>query len=190
MTDKQIVDEDNQSHKARQQTLQRTRDELIETRKDAHMEMIAGSLTKPQARQIYRSAVDSLLIQLNPILERHETDEDYLTGVALGSITFEPPDELVEYARDNIIRLPDGVTVPTTETVTITGLKQLHELPVTLGRSWTVATVKGTRHEERSRTVQTTVPFDVLDEATQQADNAMHDLGLGFEIDDDDEWEI
>lgn len=183
----QVTDLDQLSHQEKQALLEKSRERVLEVRTEARGRMAAGKLSRMQARQYYRGAIETLLIQLNPILERHETGENYLEGVNLGTINFTPTEELVEYAEDNIIRLPKGCKVPTPKTVEIDGLRSIIELPSPLQVSWQVTVDKKGGPEQKKSAEQKEIPFAVLDSTMQTVDRAMNDIGLGYEIDQESE---
>lgn len=185
-TETAIVDDENYSHSRRQQSLADGRERAIEVRTEARGQMVSGQLAKKQARQYYRGAVESYLLEVIPVLQQDDIDleKDYLEGVNLGTITFEPPAELVQYAEDNIIRLAPGSTVPTARSVPVEGLKRVLSLPSPLSQTWSVVVEQsGGPNREVARTVRE-LPLSVLDQVMQTTDEALNELDIGMKVDE------
>jgi len=186
----QIQDKDELSHLRRQQKIEETREQALDIRTEAYGRMINGQMSRQQACRQYRGVVETLLIQVVPLIERHAPNSEYLHDVPIGELEFEPPEELQEFASDNVVRLVDGCRVPTPETVPIRGLKTVLTANSPLQASWKV-TVKGKgRPEERTATVQRELTFQMLDNVVQQADSAMDELGFGMKTDDSETYKI
>lgn len=189
-----VAGDENYSHQRRQQMIEDSRERCIEIRTEARSQQIAGQLGETKARQHYRGAVESYLLQIIPLLERDDAtvDGEYLDAgeEPLGQIAFQPPADLVAFAKDNLIRLADGSQVPQASSVTIGGFKDLLKMPSPISVSWTVVVDSGSV-ERRSESVVKEVPIRVLDETVQQADAALDELDIGIELSEkEQEWEI
>lgn len=185
-TETAIVDDENYSHSRRQQSIEDSRERAIDVRTEARGQMVSGQLGELKARQYYRGAVESYLLEVIPVLQQDEIDleKDYLQEVKLGEITFEPPSELVTYAEENIIRLAPGSQVPTARTVEVRGLEEVLSLPSPLSQTWSVIVEQsGGPNREVARTVRE-LPLSVLDEIMQTTDEALNQLDIGMKVDE------
>lgn len=187
---RQIMDKDELSHLRKQQKIEETREQALDIRTEAYGRMVAGRLSPQQACQQYRGVVNTLLVQIVPLLEQHAPESEFLHDVPIGELEFQPPEELVEYAEDNLVRLADPCTVPTTETVEIRGLKTVLEAGSPLQASWHITVEKGHEYEEKQATVQQELGFGMIDKAVQHADRAMDELGFGMNTDDSETYRI
>jgi len=180
-----VVDEENYTHNRRQQLIEDYREQALEVRTEARSQVIAGQVGYRQARRFYRSAVESYLLQLVPVLRRDdvEFDRDYLAGIELGSVHFEPPEDLVEYAEENLVRLPDGESVPTAKRIDLVGFEDVlnAESPITV--PFSVSTLKGHKIETEDAHVQREIPETILDEVLQKADEALNEIDIGIKTD-------
>jgi len=191
-TEMAIVDDENYSHSRRQQSIEDTRERALNVRTEAQGQIVSGQLSELKAQQYYRGAVKTYLIEVISVLQHDEIDleTDYVNGVKLAEITFQPPAELVTYAQENIIRLAPGSQVPTARTVEICGLKEVLSLSSPLSQTWSVVVEKsGGPNREVARTVRE-LPLSVLDEIMLTADEALNELDIGLEVDKQSEWEI
>jgi len=179
-----VVDEENFSHNRRQQLIEDFRQRAFEIRDDAHAEQVAGNLTESAARSYYRGAVESYILQAQQVLETENIEwrDEYLQGAKLGDLVFQPPDALVKFARENIMRMPPGARIPSQKTVSIIGLKDILQAPspVSVKFSVVLKTQRGIRQEEDS--VSKELPRSVLDSAVQMVDRALDDADLGIKV--------
>jgi len=182
-----VVDEENYSHGRRQKLIEDTRERAVEVRTEARSQMISGQLSRRDARQHYRGAVEGYLLHVVPLLRQEQADADfetdYLQGVEIGTIDFEPPDELRDFARDNIIRLAKGSKVPTQRTVAVRGLETVLSLPSPLAQTWSVVVDKAGPDKRVARTTKE-LPLSLLDECMQVTDKALSEFDIGVKLDE------
>jgi len=183
-----VVDEENYSHSRRQQLIEDTRERAVEVRTEARSQMISGQLSRRDARQHYRGAVESYLLQVVPLLRQEQADADfetdYLEEAEIGTITFEPPSELKQFARDNIIRLANGSKVPTERTVAVRGLETVLSLPSPISQTWSVVVDKAGGPDKRVARTTKELPLSLLDEVMQTTDKALSEFDIGIKLDE------
>jgi len=125
-SDSHVIDESQYSHKRRLQAIHNARDRVMEVRNAVEERLIEGAISEYHARRYYRGAVESLIMEVLPLLRHEEVtlEEDYAEGVEVGQIRVDPPEALVEYARANVDRMPPGGSVPSTWERTIEGSRR------------------------------------------------------------------
>jgi hypothetical protein len=181
----QISDEENYSHQRRLQAIQDAREFVVETRNRVENATAAGNLTRTKALQLYRSALESYIIQIMPVLESDEIEfsEDYKTGVPLGTVELAPPEEFQEEARGKIDQMPPGAGVPTAVTYSVEGLETVLKLPDELGKEFSYACYTGREMPEIYREqVSKQVPKEVLDNGVYYANRALEEAELGLKM--------
>lgn len=180
-----VIDDANYSHKRRLTAIHNTRDRVIEVRNAVEEALITGSMSEFRARRYYRGAVESLIMETRPILESDQItlSKDYLGEVELGEVVVDPPQWLVNHARENITRLAPGQSVPQPQRITVTGLKKILNAPSPIARSFRVVTRAGKNGVDVKRgTSQTELSRDLLDQAVQQTVKALEEAEMGINI--------
>jgi hypothetical protein len=179
-------DDEHSTHKRRKRLIEDLREEAISIRMDAHGQRVNGSISREQARQHYRGAVSTYLREVFQVIAAEGVDlsKNYENEVTLGEIVFEPPPELVTWARDNVRNLLPGEQVPSPKPLPIVGLRQVTDLPSPLSYTFSVDYRSGGQIQTKTRTVTAELPQRVLDEAIEQADAALSEAGVGLEIDE------
>jgi len=179
-----IVDKEDFSHNRRQQLIEEYRERTFQIRTEAHGQLVAGNLSQRDARRYYRGAVESYLLQVLPVLERDDIEwsQNYLHAVDLGTVEFQPPEALVTYARENVIRLPDGQSVPTPTVRSVTGLRSILDLPAPLSVRYSVVVRDGGGLNRADEIVTKEIPRSIMDSALQLTDKALADADLGINI--------
>jgi hypothetical protein len=179
-------DDEHSTHKRRKRLIEDLREQAISVRAEAHSRQIHGQLSRQAARREYRGAVSVYLREVFQVLAAEEValSKDYEQGIGLGEVVFEPPEELVSFARDNVRKLLPGEQVPTAEVASINGLRSVTELPSPLSYTFTVDYRAGGQTDTKSRTVTAELPQRVLDKAIEEADKALSEVGVGLEIDE------
>jgi hypothetical protein len=132
--------------------------------------------------------VEALILEILPILESDQIrlDRDYLEGADLGTVTVEPPDWLVQHARENINRLAPGATVPTPVHEQVQGLRWILDAPSPLAHEFSVVTQHGKSGvEPKSAVGKAETPRDVLDNAVRQAGKALEEAEMGLNVGED-----
>jgi len=183
-----VIDEAGYSHQRRLQAIHDARDRVIEVRNAVEEQLITDSIDELRARQFYRGAVKSLVLEIQPILNSNQItlEEDYLEGVELGTVTVEPPQWLVRHAQENINRLAPGQRVPTPEVYEVRGLNSIVDLPSPIVKEWTVVTRGGRRRRAgESGVARTELSRDVLDAAVTQIGQALEEAEMGLNIGED-----
>jgi hypothetical protein len=199
--DASVIDDELYSHKRRLQAIHDAHDRCINVRNAVEDGRITGAISQQQGWRYYRGAIESLLMEVLPALQSDflSLDRDYVHGVHLGSVTIEPPQSLVAFARDNMERLPAGATVPQPLTHEVIGLRQIIDLPSPLGHEFSVPVYDSRDSiDVRREQVTTEIPRDVLDEALQQIAHALEKSDMGLNVgqgrphnslgDDDGAW--
>jgi len=184
-----VDDEENYTHSRRQQALEDAREHALDVRTDARGQYIEGYIDSRAQLEYYRGAVEGYVLQAAPILERTELalSEDYLEGFPLGSITFEPPQELVDIGRDNIGRLAPGAQIPTPTSFDVIGLQDILQLPSPLSTEFGVTLLRNGDEDEHTATVTAELPQTVLDRALQVTDMALAEADIGVQLSDDEQ---
>jgi len=183
--DSHVIDEANYSHHRRLQAVHNARDRVMNVRNMVEEELISGTLSEFRARQFYRGAVEALILEILPILESDQIqlDQEYLEGVDLGTVTVEPPDWLVQHARENINRLAPGATVPTPVHEQVIGLRWILDAPSPLAHEFSVVTQHGKSGVDPESAVgQAEIPRDVLDNAVREAGKALEEAEMGLNV--------
>jgi len=183
-----VVDDESFSHQRRLHAIHDGHDRVIEVRNAVEERLIEGVVSEYHARRYYRSAIESFLMELLPLLRNDnvELEKDYANGVEVGEISVEPPEELVSFARANIDRLPPGGSVPTTWTVSIDGLSTILDLPSPIRHQFTVAFHTGGGVEQVNRSVEVELDRRLLDSAFHIATEAMEEAEMGLKIENTD----
>jgi len=179
-------DEEHTTHKRRKRLIEDLREEAINVRMEAHGQQVNGAITRAQARRHYRGAVSTYLREVFQILQAEgvQLSENYEHGVPLGKVVFEPPEDLVTWARENVRKLLPSQQVPTAQVFQIEGLRQVTGLPSPLTHTFAVDYRVGGQTKTKSRTVEAELPQRVLDTAVEKADAALSEAGVGLEIDE------
>lgn len=183
-----VIDEESFSHQRRLHAIHDGHDRVIEVRNAVEERLIEGAVSEYHARRYYRSAIESFLMELLPLLRNEdvELEKDYADGVEVGEIVVEPPEDLVGFARANIDKLPPGGSVPTTYSATIEGLSTILDLPSPLRRQFSVAIHTGAGVERVSRSVEVELDRRLLDSAFHIATEAMEEAEMGLKIENTD----
>jgi len=181
-------DDEHSTHTRRKRILEDLREEAISVRMEAHGKQVNGEITQAQARQHYRGAVSGYLREVFQAITADgvELSKDYENGIHLGEVVFEPPEGLVRFARDNMRRLLPEQTVPSKRTFPVRGLRQVTDLPSPLSYTFTVDYRSGGQTQTKSRTVESELPQRVLDNAIEEANQALGEVGVGLDIDEGD----
>jgi hypothetical protein len=183
--DVSVIDDEHYSHKRRLRAIHDAQEHASEVRRVVEDQLISGGLTEQQARRYYRGAVESFIMEVMPVLRDDGLDfaEDYLDGVHLGTVTIEPPEEFVEFARAHVDRMPPGAGVPTPVAMPVVGLRDILELPSPLGKEFSCAIYDGRESTDIHRTqVTTELPRDILDSAFEETTQALEDADIGLKI--------
>lgn len=183
--DSHVIDDAQYSHQRRLRAIHNAHDRVIQVRNAVEDRLISGQLNQFHARRYYRGSVESFLMEIFPVLRSDDIQlsKDYLTGIDLGTVVINPPQELVSFARSNIQRLAPGARVPTAQKTEVVGLRGILELPSPLQHRFTVPVRKGSSGiDTASRVVQQELPRDVLDAAVQQSMEALDDAQMGLNI--------
>lgn len=186
--DQHVIDDAGYSHHRRLQAIHDARDRVIEVRNAIEEQLINNAIDELRARQYYRGAVKSLVIEIQPILESDQISlsKDYLGSVNLGTVTVEPPQWLVDHARDHINRLAPGEHVPKAETYQVVGLQSIVDLPSPIVKEWSVVTRGGRRRRTVERAVgRTDLSRSVLDGAVREIGEALEEAEMGLNIGED-----
>lgn len=179
-------DGEESSHDRRKRLLEDLREHAINVQLDVRSRQARGQITTQQARIEYRGAVRQYLRETFQILQRDDVtlSKDYLGGVKLGTVTFEPPAELIALAEQHMGQLAPGEQVPTQVTKSVIGLRSVVDLPSPLTHTFTVAYRQGGSIQTQRRTVETELSEQVLDAAVEQADAALSEVELGVQVDE------
>lgn len=182
--DTTVIDEAKYSHKRRLRAIHNAHDRAIDVRNTVEEYLIQKSITELDARRYYRGAVESYIMEVMPLLRSDLLDlEEYAEDVKLGTVTLTPPPELVEFARENIDRMPPGGSVPQPVSHPIEGLVSILELPSPLSKRFTVTLrAGGSGTEHRSEVVRTELSRKLLDTALQTTTEALEEAEMGLNI--------
>lgn len=186
--DSHVLDEANYSHQRRLRAVHNARDRVMEVRNMVEEELISGTLSEFRARQFYRGAVEALILEIIPVLESDQIrlEDDYLEGVELGTVTVQPPQWLVDYARENINRLAPGASVPSPVSEQVTGLRWILDAPSPVAHEFSVVTQHGKSGvDPKSAVGRAEIPRDVLDNAVRQAAKALEEAEMGLNVGED-----
>jgi hypothetical protein len=178
-------DGEESSHDRRKRLLEDLREHAINVQLDVRSRQARGQISTQQARTEYRGAVRQYLRETFQILQRDDVtlSADYLGGIELGAVTFDPPRELVALAEQHLGRLAPGEEVPTRATKQIVGLRAVVDLPSPLTHTFSVAYRQGGAIRTERRTVKAELSEQVLDRAVEQADAALSEVELGVQVD-------
>ncbi|UIP01741.1 hypothetical protein Hbl1158_16940 (plasmid) [Halobaculum sp. CBA1158] len=181
----EVIDEEKYSHKRRLTAIHNAHDRAVTVRDGVGEQLITGAITEQQGRRYYRRAVESLIMQLLPVLESDalSLEEEYASEVEIGTMSVHAPRDLVQFAKSNIDRLPSGAAVPKAKTIEVVGLKQILELPSPIQRQFSVVVMEGSEdYRPVSQTVETELQRAILDSAVQVASEALEDAQMGLNI--------
>jgi hypothetical protein len=164
---------------------------------DAKGQRIEGVISGTDQLAYYRGAVEGYLLEAIPILDRDDIDlsKDYLEEVELGTVRFEPPAELVAYAKNNIEHLAPGAEIPTPTEQRLVGLRSLLKANSPLRQEFGVAMVRNGDTEQMEQTVAAEIPQYVLDRAVETTDKALAEADIGIELEEEEQrtkitWEL
>lgn len=181
-------DDEHSTHTRRKRLLEDLREKAISDRMEAHAQQVSGQISQSQARRYYRGSVSGYLKEVFQAISADEVSlqKDYEHEVYLGEVVFEPPDALVQFARDNMHRLLPEQTVPSPVKMDIVGLRQITQLPSPLSYTFTVDYRSGGKMETKASTVETELSQRVLDNAIEEANEALSEVGVGLDINEGD----
>jgi len=180
------ADSDQSTHTRFIRVLNELREEAIAVRMDIAGAQAAGQVSELEARQNYRGAVAQYLREAFSVLARDDVDleRDYLDGVQLGTVTFHPPDSLLQWCDNNRTKMLPGETVPQPQTAAVEGLRDVTDAPSPLTRTFTVNYRQGGDIEAKQETVHTELSLRTLDTAMELATTALGEVGVGIELDE------
>lgn len=180
-----VIDEEQYSHKRRLQSIHNAQERVVEVRNVVEDQLIAGQVSKRQARRYHRGAVEAYIMEAMPVLRSEELSlsQDYLNEVELGEVTIEPPSEFVAWARERVEQMPRDASVPTPVGWKITGLRSILELPSPLAYDFSVAVHDGKNSVDiHTRTVSQELPRDLLDAAFEETTQALEEAEIGLNV--------
>lgn len=183
-----VVDDESFSHQRRLRAIHDSHDRVIEVRNAVEERLIEGAISEHHARRFYRGSIESFLMELLPLLQHDDVElqTNYADGVEIGEFAVDPPQELIDFARANIDRLPPGGSIPTTWSATIDGLATIRELPSPICRHFSVAVHTGGGVEKISRSVEVELDRRLLDNVVHIATEAMEDAEMGLDVENTD----
>lgn len=179
-----VIDDAQYSHKRRLQAIHNAQDRVMDVRNAVEERLIEGAISEYHARRYYRGAVESLIMEVLSLLQDDEVrlDKDYAQQVEIGKVRVDPPEELVDFARSNVDRMPPGGSVPSTYETTIHGLKTILDLPSPITRQFSVAVHTGGSVQTLARTVETELSRRLLDSAVNLTSEALGEAQMGLNI--------
>jgi hypothetical protein len=184
----QVKDSDDEfsTHKRRKRTLEDLREQAISTRMEVAGRLADNHISERQARQNYRGAVSQFLHEVFTIIDADgvELSEGYQEDVPLGTVTFEPPQDVVDFARDNPDKLLPDESIPRPVTHNVAGLRSVTQLPSPLSQVFVVNYRQGGDIKAKRGTAKTDLSMSVLDTAMEQATKALNEVGVGVELDE------
>jgi hypothetical protein len=183
-----VIDDEKYSHSRRLRAIHNAHDRTLEVRNAVEERLIDRRIGEYHARQYYRSAVETFIMTVLPVLEREDIglSEDYAEHVELGEVIISPPDELEQFARGNIGSMPPGAGVPEPVRQDVIGLRAVVDLPSPLTHTFAVAIQHGPDDVQvYRRQVSEELPRRVLDRAVRACADALDDADMGLDIGSD-----
>lgn len=102
------------------------RERVAEVHSSAFAELALKNMAREQVQLLYRRAVDHYITTVEPLIHQHDKRDHYWENVELGTITFEPPEELrEEWIDDPHVKVVEGAGM---QTLPISGLKEMLEM--------------------------------------------------------------
>jgi hypothetical protein len=191
----EIDDPENYSSSERLKHIYEARRNLREMRTEA----AARRRREPKrAVSYYRSGVESYLMELDTLMRKHDPGPELLFKRDFGTVTIQTPGQWKKrhgfWINKSIGQNNKNVKVsslPEPKEVELNGLSSLIELPTPIKR-----TFEFQRHNEltgRSTVTVTAtahIPWETLNRMVSAINEFVSELGLGLDVDEEDEWKI
>jgi hypothetical protein len=188
--DSDLTDEEGVSQRLRLKAIHKAHDHAADARLQVKQALAYGELDRRDARDVFRAAVETYLMEIEPLLLGYLDDVDDednpLTPRArdlwlhanLGAMTVEPPDRLRQVANTDQTRRAAGASGPSAKRVSVSGLNQVLEMPSPLSIEWqTVARQGAGTHQQHRASRDVQLSLDVLDQAFRRANELLAELG-------------
>lgn len=201
-----LSDEEGVSQRVRLKAIHTAHDHAADARMQVKQALVQNAIGEQEAREIYRTAVETFLMEVEPLLLGHleepdDGDDDPLTARArdlwqhatLGEMSVDPPPRLVQLAHSDRVRLAARARPPEPKRVQIDGLQHILDLPSPLSLEWTIV-ARGSNgpHRQHRDTREVELSLDVLDEAFRRTNELLAEIGGWADFDSGrplNEWE-
>lgn len=160
-----VEDPENLNQSQRLREIHEARQQVRSVRNKTRSEQVFGSIADGQLDGVYRAAVESYILSLQPLIVSEEVED---------SARLWDSEEIGEF----VVRAPGK-----TQTVTIKGVKDIlyRNSPLELEFRVETNSERAGKTSER-RIVQKEIPRRVLDRAVMKCDRFRQDIGLGIDV--------
>jgi hypothetical protein len=194
--DLEIDDPENYSSSERLRHIYDARRQLRQMRTEAatHRHARPG-----RAAEHYRTGVESYLLELDTLMRQHEPGPEILYERDFGTVKVHPPGgwEQKRYGAYYINKdLKSGNTptkireIPEPKKIELTGLQSLLELPSPIKHTFEAEAVSSTIGDTVKFSSSTYIGWESLNRMVSAMNEFVSQLGLGLDVDDQDEWKI
>lgn len=193
--DVEINDPDGYSTSERLKQIYTARRQLREMRTEA----AARRRRNPRkAVSFYRTGVESYLMELDTLMRGHELGERLLHDFDFGTVTISPPGEWEKrygyYVEKSLGENNQNFKVnsrPEPKHVPLKGLLSLIQLPTPVRREFEIER----KHQLTGKSTVTFtgsghIPWETLSRMVSAMNEFVSELGLGLDVEEEDEWKI
>jgi len=193
--DLEIDDPENYSSSERLKHIYEARRNLREIRTEA----AARRRSQPKrAVSYYRSGVESYLMELDTLMRKHEPGPELLHKKDFGAVTIQTPGEWekrhgywINRALGQNNKNLKVSSLPEPKEVELKGLSSLIELPTPIKRTFDFQRQNELTGDSTVRVTATAhIPWETLNRMVSAINEFVSELGLGLDVDEQDEWKI
>lgn len=191
----EIDDPDNFSSRQRLKQIYQARRDLREMRTEAAAHRRTNAL---RALSFYRTGVEGYLMELDTLMRQHEPGPELLYGTDFGTVRIQVPGSWEQrhgyYVNPDLGEKNKTLKVqslPEPKTVPLKGLSTLIELPSPIKQTFEIRRMNelaGGSVVELTGTGR--IEWETLNRMVTAMNEFVSELGLGLDVDKEDEWKI